>query len=81
MLLQQADSGNTCQTDQRCLQAGTRTPLKNPQGEFTLEKHYLDAQQLLEDSFRLGMRVLESGYRPTFILAVWRGGAPMGIAI
>lgn len=45
------------------------------------EKIYLDAQQLLEDSFRLAAMVLESGFRPSFILAVWRGGAPMGIAV
>ena len=45
------------------------------------EKVYLDAQQLLEDSFELAARVLKSGFRPTFIAAVWRGGAPMGIAV
>lgn len=45
------------------------------------KKIYLDAQQLLEDSFRLAVQVFNSGYRPTFILAVWRGGAPMGIAV
>lgn len=45
------------------------------------EKLYLDAQQLLEDSFRLAAKVLHSGFRPTFIVAVWRGGAPMGIAV
>lgn len=47
----------------------------------TPEKIYLDAQQLLEDSFSLAGKVLESGFRPTFIAAVWRGGAPMGIAV
>ncbi len=45
------------------------------------EKIYLDAQQLLEDSFRLAAQVYRSGYRPSFIVAVWRGGAPMGIAV
>lgn len=44
-------------------------------------KQYLDAQTLLEDSFRLAANVYESGYLPTFIVAVWRGGAPMGIAV
>jgi len=29
----------------------------------------------------LGLRILESGYRPTFIVGVWRGGTPVGIAI
>lgn len=45
------------------------------------EKTYLDAQQLLEDSFRLAGKVLESGFKPSFIVAVWRGGAPIGIAV
>ncbi len=45
------------------------------------EKLYLDAQQLLEDSFALAARVFSSGFRPSFIVAVWRGGAPMGIAV
>jgi len=45
------------------------------------EKLYLDAQQLLQDSFRLAGQVYRSGYRPSFIVAVWRGGAPMGIAV
>lgn len=44
-------------------------------------KIYLDAQQLLEDSFRLAAMILESGFKPSFILAVWRGGAPVGIAV
>jgi hypoxanthine phosphoribosyltransferase len=45
------------------------------------EKLYLDAQQLLEDSFRLGAAIIEDGFRPTMMIAIWRGGVPMGIAI
>lgn len=45
------------------------------------EKIYLDAQQLLEDSFQLAANVYRSGFRPSFIVAIWRGGAPMGIAV
>jgi len=44
-------------------------------------KRYLDAQQLLEDSMRLGLNVFDSGFHPSFILAIWRGGAPIGIAV
>jgi hypoxanthine phosphoribosyltransferase len=46
-----------------------------------MEKHYIKAQQLLEDSFRLAWQVYESGYRPNYIVGVWRGGAPIGIAV
>ena len=45
------------------------------------EKRYLDAQTLLEDTFALAAQVYRSGFRPSFIVAVWRGGAPMGIAM
>jgi len=44
-------------------------------------KQFISAEDLLRDSFELGMRVLESGFRPTFLLGVWRGGTPVGIAV
>jgi uncharacterized protein len=46
-----------------------------------MDKTVLSAQELLEDSFRLGLRILESGFRPTMIIAIWRGGTPVGIAV
>ncbi len=46
-----------------------------------MKKIYLSAQGLLEDSFKLAHQVLSSEFRPTFIIAVWRGGAPIGIAV
>ncbi len=51
--------------------------------EYTLvmSKVYLTAQGLLEDSFKLAQIVFKSGFEPTFIIAVWRGGAPIGIAV
>ena len=45
------------------------------------KKLYLSAQGLLEDAFRLGAKVVDSGFKPTFIIAIWRGGAPIGIAV
>jgi len=45
------------------------------------EKLYLDAQSLLDDSFRLAADIYTSGFRPSFIIAVWRGGAPIGLAV
>lgn len=47
----------------------------------TSRKTYISAQSLLEDSFRLGMQILESGFRPSFIVGIWRGGTPVGIAV
>lgn len=46
-----------------------------------MDKIVLSAQELLGDSFRLGLRVLESGFKPTMIIAIWRGGTPVGMAL
>ena len=46
-----------------------------------IAKHYISPQSLLDDSFRLGSMVYNSGFRPSFILALWRGAAPIGIAV
>lgn len=46
-----------------------------------MDKTILTAQELLEDSFRLGVRILEDGYEPTLIIAIWRGGTPVGMAV
>jgi hypoxanthine phosphoribosyltransferase len=45
------------------------------------EKQYIKAQDLLDDSFRLGLKVLGSGFKPDFIVGIWRGGTPVGIAV
>ncbi len=46
-----------------------------------MEKTFITAQQLLEDSFRVAAQVYDSGFRPEFIIGIWRGGAPIGIAV
>lgn len=46
-----------------------------------MDKVVLTARELLEDSFRLGVRILESGFEPTLIIAIWRGGTPVGMAV
>ena len=46
-----------------------------------MEKHYIQAGQLLKDSYDLAWKIFESGFKPDFIIGVWRGGAPVGIAV
>ena len=46
-----------------------------------MDKTVLSAQDLLEDSLELGLDILESGFRPTMIIAIWRGGTPVGMAV
>ena len=53
---------------------------KNENGN-ECEKKFIDARELLDDSIRLGIKILESGFRPHFIVGIWRGGTPVGIAV
>jgi uncharacterized protein len=46
-----------------------------------IEKTWLTADRLLEDSFRLANAIVDSGFVPTHIVGIWRGGAPVGIAV
>jgi hypoxanthine phosphoribosyltransferase len=46
-----------------------------------MQKTVLTAEELLADSFRLGVNILESGFEPTLIIAIWRGGTPVGMAV
>jgi len=46
-----------------------------------VRKLYISPQQLLEDSFCLAKKVMDSGFEPTFLVCLWRGGAPVGMAI
>ena len=46
-----------------------------------MNKYFITAQQLLEDSFKVAAKVYDDGFRPDFIIGIWRGGAPIGIAV
>lgn len=46
-----------------------------------MEKTYLSANDLLADSFLLAEKIYASGFRPDFIIGIWRGGTPVGIAV
>lgn len=48
---------------------------------MTVAKTYLNAEDLLRDSFQLAINILKSDFRPNFIVGVWRGGTPIGIAV
>jgi hypoxanthine phosphoribosyltransferase len=46
-----------------------------------LTKEFISPGQLVGDSFRLARRVYDSGFRPGVLLALWRGGSPVGIVV
>ena len=44
-------------------------------------KTFVTPQSLLDDSFRLGLKIMEDGFHPDYIIGIWRGGTPVGIAV
>ena len=46
-----------------------------------VKKRFIQEQELLEDSYRLAVKIYASGYRPDFIVGVWRGGSTVGIYV
>ena len=47
----------------------------------TADKLFVSARQLNIDSVHLGRKVWSDGFRPDFLIGIWRGGAPPGIII
>lgn len=46
-----------------------------------MKKQYLEEQALIEDAFRLACKIYESGFRPSVIVGIWRGGSAVGIYV
>ena len=46
-----------------------------------MHKTFIREQDLLEDSYRLAAAIYASGFRPDFIVGVWRGGSSVGIYV
>ena len=46
-----------------------------------MDKLFVTAAGLLQDSIRLAAKIHRSGFVPDFIVGIWRGGTPVGIAI
>ena len=46
-----------------------------------MAKKYVSEKMLIQDSFKLGMKVYESGFRPDFLIGLWRGGSSVGIYV
>jgi len=45
------------------------------------EKIYVTEQEQILDGFRLGEKIYASGFRPTFIVGLCRGGSSVGIVV
>ena len=46
-----------------------------------MNKQFVDEKQLILDSFKLGVKIFESGFKPSFIVGLWRGGSTVGIYV
>ena len=44
-------------------------------------KLFIEEEELINDSFRLGVNIFNDGFRPTFIVGLWRGGSTVGIYV
>ena len=45
------------------------------------KKHYLSANEYQRDMWRLAAAIKRSGWKPDFLVGLWRGGAPVAIAV
>ena len=46
-----------------------------------MNRKYVAANDLLLDSFQLGVNIVNSGFKPDFLVGLWRGGSAVGIAV
>ena len=46
-----------------------------------MNERFITADELLRDSFRLAANIFEAGFRPDFLVGLWRGGSAVGIAV
>jgi len=46
-----------------------------------VKKIFLDEDSLIEQSFQLATQIMASGFKPTFIVGLWRGGSSVGIYV
>jgi len=44
-------------------------------------KKFITPNELNDDSFKLANMVIKSGFKPTYIIALWRGGCPTGAIV
>ncbi len=45
------------------------------------EKKYIGGDEYLKDIWRLAADVVKAGWKPDILIALWRGGAPVGVAM
>lgn len=46
-----------------------------------MKKQFIEEEQLLLEAFKLAVTIFDSGFRPDFIVGIWRGGSTVGIYV
>ena len=46
-----------------------------------MNERFVGADDLLRDSFQLAANIFEAGFKPDFLVGLWRGGSAVGIAV
>ncbi len=46
-----------------------------------MNERFIEADDLLRDSFQLAANIYEAGFEPDFVVGLWRGGSAVGIAV
>ena len=46
-----------------------------------MNERFIAADDLLRDSFQLAANIYEAGFKPDFLVGLWRGGSSVGIAV
>ena len=46
-----------------------------------MNERFVSANDLLRDSFQLAANIYEAGFKPDFLVGLWRGGSAVGIAV
>jgi len=46
-----------------------------------MNRKYIAANDLLLDSFQLAVNITNAGFKPDFLVGLWRGGSAVGIAV
>lgn len=46
-----------------------------------MNERFIAADDLLRDSFQLAANIFDAGFRPDFLVGLWRGGSSVGIAV
>ena len=46
-----------------------------------MAKEFLNPNDLFIDSYKLARKIYDDGFRPDYVVGIWRGGTPIGIAM